>query len=651
MDFFRFLMIDNMHRSPCVHPVCYSRFKWTQQNDLAPTEAEKQAGRTGFRFSIVEVVLFFVVIVLIVYLLYFRDIDHFFQADTIYWLYHRATSWQDFFHGFLVRDVSDWYRPLGNRLIPFLFYGWFGMEPAGYRIVIAILFLIATAAVSVFLAMVTRSKVVVYAGTFYFVIHTVNAFVTYDASAAPELLSAIFCISSIMLFWLYCCRKRPFMLIASCLCYICGLWSKESAVVLPFVLVIVSVLNQEKGSLWKRIVTNFLGAKWHFLILMAYLAFAVGYLHVAGTRFDSLIKSPPPENRPNYRLVMGQSVLKNADYALSWAFNIPRSWTSKWQGLPERHIAFLRVFRLAVGILSLVILFSYRRRWFLLGMCWFVISLGPALLLREHFLPYYLFLPLSGISLVVGTTVDWSLQSLMRLNSWLRVPGLCFWTVAAAILLFVCQTSIQNERRNSPWLGRSSEVAAGSIHDLHTLFPNLKPNTTFYIINDEEPDLEWDTAEGGLFRLSYNDETLRVLFSSEKGMIPLGHGEALFILRYTNGHLRNETVEYRSHPHQFQQYLGRFVEGSYTLQLSTNTVEAGKDSYILEIPNLPNVKAQIYYDLNSGPMEEFTVRLDSQGQIKFDVSSDTPKGLYRFLAFRIEGSPELYKTDAEIIVR
>src|SRR3954468_10945733 len=80
------------------------------------------------------------------YILFFRDLGHFFQGDTIHLFVQRAVSFRDFLKEFVSLGQSGWYRPLGHGLVPYLFFPWFGLSPAGYRIVTFILFFVVTAA-------------------------------------------------------------------------------------------------------------------------------------------------------------------------------------------------------------------------------------------------------------------------------------------------------------------------------------------------------------------------------------------------------------------------------------------------------------------------------------------------------------------------
>jgi hypothetical protein len=50
-------------------------------------------------------------------------------------------------------------------------------------------------------------------------------------------------------------------------------------------------------------------------------------------------------------------------------------------------------------------------------------------------------------------------------------------------------------------------------------------------------------------------------------------------------------------------------------------------------------------------LELFTTRVNAGGEVTFDVSPQTRKGAYQFLAFSILGRDEWIRTDQTLIVR
>lgn len=582
------------------------------------------------------------------YVLFFRDLRHFFQGDTTHLLVQRARSFPDFLNEFVSLGQSGWYRPLGHGLVPYLFFPWFGLAPAGYRIVTFILFFVVTVAEFCLMTQLTRSRVASCLATLFFACHTVGVYTTYDVAFTPELLYTLFYLCSVLAF----CRRtqthqRRFLAI-SVLCFIASLWSKEAAVTLPATLVIVEMLRGTNAPILRRFGNAVTSVGWHLLVLAAYLMFVVGYLRLESGSIATLFKTQD-KPKEGYSLVLDRTNFsRNIDHAVSWAFNVPRGWTMQFSALPQSTRYFLKGFRIAMLALAGGMLFDRRRRpWLLLGVAWFLTTLTPTLPLLNHFLPYYLFLPLAGFSLVIGGAADWLYEHLGRFS----LPAATVLCAALFVPLPLISGSIvDKETRQNGLLGGSSQIARNSIDDLKALFPGLKSQTTLYVLNDGAPDLWWHQASGGLFRLHYGDEPLRVSYSSKGELILPDAKTNLIVLRYENGHLRDVTGPFRSQPLQFDRYVAHYEGGSTAITIEPQKVAPG-ESYVLRIDKLADTDINIHYVLNDGPIESFTTHLDSSGSAQFHVSSHTRKGFYRFIGFNLPRSPESIRSNATIIVR
>ena len=168
--------------------------------------------------------------------------------------------------------------------------------------------------------------------------------------------------------------------------------------------------------------------------------------------FDALLNPPEKTTSGAYYVVLNpEVVLQNLDLALTWAFNIPRGWHTQWRHLSPWAIGFLKTFRITIGALTLISLFGFRRKWFLLGMAWFLIAIAPTLPLFEHFVPYYLFLPLVGFSLVIGSAVSWLHDYMGRISLTAATTVCC---APFLVLTLVCAISIRNDASANRALGR-----------------------------------------------------------------------------------------------------------------------------------------------------------------------------------------------------
>ena len=72
---------------------------------------------------------------------------------------------------------------------------------------------------------------------------------------------------------------------------------------------------------------------------------------------------------------------------------------------------------------------------------------------------------------------------------------------------------------------------------------------------------------------------------------------------------------------------------------------------MLRVPSAPRSRVIVRYSLNGKDAEEFTASLDDRGEVKFDVSNETPKGFYRFISFRKADKAEWTPAGATIVVK
>ncbi len=76
-----------------------------------------------------------------------------------------------------------------------------------------------------------------------------------------------------------------------------------------------------------------------------------------------------------------------------------------------------------------------------------------------------------------------------------------------------------------------------------------------------------------------------------------------------------------------------------------------QSSYRLSVPAFAGKHIFIRYSIDGGPEETFEAMLDSSGSVRFDLSTSTPKGLYRFLHFRSEDESTWNPSNAALRVK
>jgi hypothetical protein len=437
-------------------------------------------------------------------------------------------------------NPSGFYRPLAQELFESVLYPVAGLNPIPYRLPVYAVFAGITILVHSLTLTLTGGRLAAAIAALFFNIHTVNAYTTYDLGFMPELLYTFFYLGGTMAFYRYLKERSKAAYGTSLACLIGSLLSKEAAVTLPVTLLLTSVTFDSASNTFRERLRRGISATVpHFVIVFAFAGFTIGYLHVQEV---SVIKVFDASQRPNpgdYVLVFNRGLLKNADLASTWAFNIPREWWGHWQHLTARMLFYLKFFRALICALILAALAGPERKIVLFGMAWFWITIFPALPLVAHFIPYYLFLPLAGLSLVVGVVTAWLYDKVSRIQ--LHVAA------ATIVLLFggslyVNDRMIKADIRDNRLLGASAKVAGSTLEDLKRFYPVLPDGATLYFADAAER-VDWEHDSGSLIRMAYDTDKISVLYESQGDSLAPFTPNAL-VFRVRNGRLIDRTAEY-----------------------------------------------------------------------------------------------------------
>lgn len=338
------------------------------------------------------------------------------QDDWYFLLISRAHSFSDVLNFFnpLTQSGFAFFRPLGTQLYYFVF----NMQPLPMHI-----FMLALQSWNGYLVMRLLEKLKVKSPTphivgFLYAISSVHFLSLYYIAATQQLLAATFSLLSLIFFL----DRRYFV---SALFLILGLLSKETAIVVPGVALITTLINRLKPKL-----KPFLP---YTLVLILYFALR-------------LLTSSSVQ--PEYHLSLGPSLITNIRWYFLFAANLPEALVS--YGLPRMGINF-REFIFDFGLSAWVIILStipislfalirlfQTRRW--LYILWFVASLGPVLLLRDHLYPHYLDLALIPFLLLLTQDLKAKiLYSVVTLYAFVSLFSLQFsqshhWTTGRSLM-------------------------------------------------------------------------------------------------------------------------------------------------------------------------------------------------------------------------
>ncbi len=566
-----------------------------------------------------------VVLVTSGYFLFRDNFKQFFGPDAIFCMYLRFHSAGQFLSSLVSLDMAHWYRPLSNRTIPTVFFPLFGFRPYGYHVVMFVLFAVMSCLVFFFIRRVTGRQLAGFIGAFFFSIHSNNIYTTFDYAFAPDVLYGFFYVSAVWAFMEFNEQDNNRFRIASAGLFVLSLMSKEAAVTLPGVLLLYYWIFV------KRHIRAALSAIWpHLVILTVYALYIVGYLRVGGGDYMLVPRRIPP----------------NSLTALYYAFNLrPKEWIPQHANAPALVIDFFIGFAILGLVLVGWLLFGRDRKILLFGLGWFFIAAAPILMLNGGIGPYYVFVPMVGLSVTVGT-------SLSHLGT--RTGGRIVVTAALVLLWFSCRAVVVADMLDDSSLGYGARWASNSVTDLFKAYPKLESGTTIYIYNEDVPDLWRYHAHGNLFKIAYDDPTITTLYRS-LGAAPMAKQAPLIVFTAEGEHLRDVTADFRKSPERFVREISESqieyaVQPKFALQVAPTETLAGKDFYWLSIPGLKDQDVTIQYKIDGGPVAEFTVHLNPNGKIRFFVSALTPLGRYEFIRFRFGSMSKWIKSDATLTV-
>jgi hypothetical protein len=471
-------------------------------------------------------------------LIVFRNAGHFFNPDTLFWMWNRYHTLQEFVVGFFQRDPALWYRPLSQRTLESLLFPLAGLNPIPYRIVGFLLFFACTLAVFLLAHQLTHRRRAAWLAVLLFAPQVILRFVAYDVAFTPDLFLMLFSVGSAVAYMAHLRQPKRATLVLSLLLFAGALLSKETATGIPFALLALWFFLRRDA----RVSAASLAP--HFTILAIYLVFAFAILHVRDLQMGHLLGWLSQDPTSEYRFEASENVRQNVADAFAWTFGIPSGVHGQWPFDAAWILPVLKSIRVLASFGALVLLFTSRRNIVLIGGSWFIALLAPALLLKTHFLPYYLFVPLAGTAVAGGAITDWLYE---RCEKFSPIAG----TTVVLILLGVW-TKGQVHAGNRvvlthPLLGGAANPSGIAWQDVHRAYPTLPKGQELVFLNEGLPSAPADQGFGTLFKLAYDDPSL-VIHYSTTGLPPDLNVEEALVFQWMRGHFVDVTSHMRRRP-------------------------------------------------------------------------------------------------------
>jgi hypothetical protein len=402
---------------------------------------------------------------------------------------------QQFFNFFSFSQTAQsaaFYRPISTQLFFFIFQTLFGLNPLPYYLFVLIVFGFSLYLVYLLGKRISGDEHLALWALFFYAFSATNFTRIYFLSAFQEIVMIVFVLLS-LLFYLKSESMRNILL--SCLFFVFALGSKETAIVLPFILLLLQWFNKK---------TNFRRLLPFGIILGFYLFFR--FFHFGGPVGESYLWDFSPKRAANtlfwYALWSLGAPELLVDYVSSGLRVLPRFYSD----FPVWSFVILSSVLSTVGGLVWLLVRNIKKidRLLIFTGVFFLLGLVPVLFLPWHKFSLELALPMVGFSLF--------LAGLSRKG---KTAAKIF------IFLYLGLNVLMNVFTYKTHYSVNRAKMAREVFDyFRTNFPDYKGENFFFINNGEVKVKEWGMSKqiahssGGdnLFQVLYGDKSVKVFF-------------------------------------------------------------------------------------------------------------------------------------------
>ncbi|MDE2925281.1 MAG: tetratricopeptide repeat protein [Acidobacteriota bacterium] len=343
--------------------------------------------------------------------LYWNTLGHDFVHDDLTLIQQNRTVTEQRWGEILSPRV---YRPV--RTLTYALNYWAGgLDPTGYHLFNLLLHALNSLLVYWLFRAVTGRRTLALAGALLFAAHPVQTAATAYVSGRKDLLAAFFILGGCLSFLSYRDSGRRRYLVVCLACLVVGVLAKELVIVLPALLLLLDLCrtgrSRDPGGepATVRIVRALLRSR---------IAYALGFLLAAVSFYYALYLSPASRMEGlwggSLAAHAGTSFKLFSHYLALAVFPHPLIADYSGEVFPlspgfADAATLLAVLLLAAFIASAVWLYP-SRPLVSLGMGWFLTALAPVLQIvpfHELAADHFLYVPLIGVCLVGGLTVDY----------------------------------------------------------------------------------------------------------------------------------------------------------------------------------------------------------------------------------------------------
>ena len=411
---------------------------------------------------------------------FFADDFNFLYRAKYHFSFYNVFIYQ-FFHGFF-------YRPIAEGCLYGFFYSLFGINPIGFRAVIICVLLLNVLLVYELSLLITKRRYIACAACIFYVTRVALALaVLWIAAGFEELACTFFILLTILFYLLHLGNNSRFLYLAGIMTALLAQLSKESAIVIPLVIVMIECLMHHGN-------VNVQNLKKAFLKVIPFcIIAAIPLMRLA-------LDTDFAKHRENVYVtsLSFHVLLKNSFYFITQSFN----------NTPELLLA--AVFLAAAFLCLFNKAYQIKHVCFACGLL--AAAILPFLTLTGELSSYYLSFFLAGLSLLLSIGI----KNISKL-----FPKIKFYLVLTFMFLniFSLNTSISRSHNFKGYYDVGM-IASNAIRDLKQDHADL-PDGSLIFIKNSDRNLFWALGRGTLVKIIYNN-TVVVYFQgiSKKKILP-----------------------------------------------------------------------------------------------------------------------------------
>ena len=459
------------------------------------------------KFDKNEILGIFLIIFIIIVFYYPSIYSPFAIDDSCHLMLGKNMKFSDILKSFTYKQQPQKYRPLSVQTYFFTLWKLFGANSVPYHLVNLLFFSIEAILLFFILKEMCHSLLVSFLTVLIYITRTAHTGIVYFVSGgAGEFIMGMFVLLS-FLSYLYFKKveKRKFFVL-SVFFYILALWSKETAVFLPFLILLYDIIskkitlkNIKKSAIKNKIFLAVMG------IYMILHFFVLPTLSEIGTHKIDLI---------------GNHILPNLRFFFFGSFD---EWLWRNAATDISFFPLFFTFILCIlAILSKINVNNYEKKSITFGLAWYFIFMLPFIFLENIRVPYYIHLSVAGLAIIISV-ISVKIYEKIKENSKTTAKLI----IGLFIVLLVIFSYIRvNEFYLQSDIYEMQELTKNCINTFESNINNFDKDKTLVVFQDKRIQnnigiglVELGMCNGNILRILFNEDIRIKFYKSDYNLI------------------------------------------------------------------------------------------------------------------------------------